>query len=131
MKTFASENFMYGAQKHVNDIALVDIGGGKKTLKMLSDLDALQNIVKNVELTLKYELQYNMNKGIPYMQTIFKDATKVVLWSSYMQEAILGVQGVNGIAYFDLEFDAENSKVLFKAGLQTIYGEAIVYGESV
>lgn len=122
---------MAGAAKHINDLCLEDIGGGKKTLKIASDLDALQNIVKNVELTLKYELQYNMNKGIPYMQTIFKDATKAVLWSSYMQEAILGVDGVNGISYFDLEFDSANSKVSFKAGIQTIYGEAVIHGEPV
>lgn len=131
MKTFASENFKSGTETHINDIALVDIGGGKKTLKMLSDLDALQNIVKNVELTLKYELQYNMNKGVPYMQTIFKDATKALLWSSYMQEAILSVDGVLGIEYFDLDFNDANGKLSFKAGLKTIYGEAQTNGEAL
>lgn len=128
MKTFTTADFTAGGTKHINDIVLIESKDNKKDFKLSEDLDALQILVKNVELTNRFELQYNMEKGIPYMQTIFQDSTRVSLWSSYVQEAILSIDGVTGISFFDVKYIPETKTLNFIAGINTNFGEIIFNG---
>ena len=128
MKTFTTSDYITSRSRHINDIVLVEGKDRKKDLKMSEDLDALQILVKNVELTNRFELQYNMEKGIPYMQTIFQDSTRVSLWASYVQEAILGIEGVRDISFFDVKYIPETKTLNFIAGINTNFGEVIFNG---
>ena len=128
MKTFTTGDYITSGSKHINDIVLVEGKDNKKDFKMSEDLDALQILVKNVELTNRFELQYNMEKGIPYMQTIFQDSTRVPLWASYVQEAILGIEGVRDISFFDVKYIPEKKTLNFIAGINTNFGEVIFNG---
>ncbi len=128
MKTFAIGDYIYENTKHVNDIVLIETANNKKDFKISEDVEALQILVKNVELTNRFELQYNMEKGIPYMQTIFQDSTRVSLWASYVQEAILKVDGIKDISFFDIKYIPEKKTLNFIAGINTIFGEMIFNG---
>lgn len=128
MKTFAIGDYIDGITKHVNDIVLIETANNKKDFKISEDVEALQILVKNVELTNRFELQYNMEKGIPYMQTIFQDSTRVSLWASYVQEAILKVDGIKDISFFDIKYIPEKKTLNFIAGINTIFGEMIFNG---
>lgn len=125
MDTLASQDYEINAESFVNDLVL-DASG--KNVLMVSDMTALLNVVSNVARTMRFELQYNLNKGIPYMQTIFQDATKVALWASYMQEAILAVDKVKGISYFDIKYDPSKSLLSYTAGILTEYGSTTING---
>ena len=128
MKTFTIGDYIDGNTKHVNDIVLIETAKNKKDFKISEDVEALQILVKNVELTNRFELQYNMEKGIPYMQTIFQDSTRVSLWASYVQEAILKVDGIKDISFFDIKYIPEKKTLNFIAGINTIFGEMIFNG---
>ena len=46
----------------------------KNNLAIKTGEEALLDVLNNVIRTRKYELQYDMNKGVPYFETIFSDS---------------------------------------------------------
>jgi hypothetical protein len=112
------QNGMFAMQSTINDITLDDFGN----LAIISDLDALMNIIKCVVRVNMGELQYNLRKGVPYFQTIFSEKNLIYLWESYLREAISNVRGVRSIEYVEFDYSPVDDILSYKAGINTQYG---------
>lgn len=97
-------------------------------LAIKSEEDALLDIITNVVRTRKYEIQYDMNKGIPYFETIFSDTGLLGLWRSYVIQEIENVDGVISIENLIYSLDESNKKLSYTCQIRTIYGESTLNG---
>lgn len=97
-------------------------------LAIKSGEDALLDIITNVVRTRKYEIQYDMNKGIPYFGTIFSDTGLLGLWRSYVIQEIENVDGVISIESLIYSLDESNKKLSYTCQIRTIYGESTLNG---
>lgn len=97
-------------------------------LAIKSEEDALLDIITNVVRTRKYEIQYDMNKGIPYFETIFSDTGLLGLWRSYVIQEIENVDGVISIESLIYSLDESNKKLSYTCQIRTIYGESTLNG---
>lgn len=106
-----------------NDIGLDESG---KNLAMLSGEEAVMRVVKHRVQTRKYELLFDMNKGIPYTETIFDNPFYLPLWSDNLKKTIEGTEEVVSVAYINPELDSTNRKLKYTCGITTIYGYRIL-----
>lgn len=97
-------------------------------LAIKSGEDALLDIITNVVRTRKYEIQYDMNKGIPYFETIFSDTGLLGLWRSYVIQEIENVDGVKSVESLIYSLDESNKKLSYTCQIRTIYGDATLNG---
>lgn len=109
-------------EETVNDICL----DGNNNLCMISGLDATMNVLKNVVRVNTGELQYNINKGVPYFQTIFTDKSLLYLWASYLSVAIENTENVQSINNMDFEYDEAESKISYTAEILTTDGVGVL-----
>lgn len=84
-------------------------------------------IAQNCEQAMRQqldELNYDANKGIQYFDNVFTGNPNFQRFESQARAALNNVEGVNGIADFNFEF---NGNVLsYNANISTIYGQATV-----
>lgn len=113
---------MFGGQNTINDICL-DADGN---LCLLSGLDATMNVLKNVVRVNTGELQFNVNKGVPYFQTIFTDKSLLYLWASYLSIAIENTKNVLSIQNIDFDYDEAESKISYTAEILTSDGLGVL-----
>ena len=106
----------------INDVCL----DANNNLCMTSGLDATMNVLKNVVRVNTGELQYNVNKGVPYFQTIFSDKSLLYLWASYLSIAIENTQNVISINNIDFEYDEAESKISYTAEILTTDGVGVL-----
>lgn len=111
-----------------NDIGL-DASG--ENLAMLSGEEATMRIVKHRVQTRKYELQYDMNAGVPYFETIFDNAFYLPIWIDNMTKVILGTEEVLSVEYFYPELDSGSHKLSYKCGITTNYGNGVLNGRTL
>jgi hypothetical protein len=109
----------------VNDIALDEIG---ENIKMLSDEDSILRVVKHRVQTRKFECQLNMNKGVPYFETIFDSPSYLGLFISNLKNEISSTNGVESISYLHTDLDTGNRKLKYECGFTTQYKEEVING---
>lgn len=106
------------------DIYLDDNGN----LAVKSDEQALLDILTNRIRTKKYEVQYDMNKGVPYFETIFANTGLLGLWRSYVIEEIERTSGVISVESLLYSLDEGTKKLSYTCQIRTIYGETSLNG---
>lgn len=106
------------------DIYLDDNGN----LAIKSDEQAILDILTNRIRTKKYEVQYDMNKGVPYFETIFANTGLLGLWRSYVIEEIERTSGVISVESLLYSLDEGNKKLSYTCQIRTIYGETSLNG---
>lgn len=106
------------------DIYLDDNGN----LAIKSDEQALLDILTNRIRTKKYEVQYDMNKGVPYFETIFANTGLLGLWRSYVIEEIERTSGVISVESLLYSLDEGTKKLSYTCQIRTIYGETSLNG---
>lgn len=111
-------------QTSYGDIYLDDNGN----LAIKSDEQALLDILTNRIRTKKYEVQYDMNKGVPYFETIFANTGLLGLWRSYVIEEIERTSGVISVESLLYSLDEGNKKLSYTCKIRTIYGETSLNG---
>lgn len=84
-----------------NDIYL-DFTG---QIAMANGIQALEQIAKAAILTVKGELQYNTEGGIPYFETVFKSQNNIYLWRAYVLRRIRQFAWVKDITSFEYSVD--------------------------
>ena len=109
-----------------NDIYLV---GGN--IAMAEDKQAVAQIVNNILRTQRGELSYNIDRGIPYLETVLGDNPDVNLWASYMMSAIKGISYVNRIISFIPQVDYETNTLKFISRISTIYGDITINDNTI
>lgn len=87
------------------------------------DKEAVVQIVNNVLRTQRGELSYDVTRGIPYLETVLGDNPDVDLWTSYMVNAIKGIEYVNKIVSFIPKVDNTTNTLSFISRISTIYGD--------
>ena len=94
---------------------------------MCEGIEAVSQITENVVRCQKGELQFDIERGVPYLETIFASGrADVDIWKSYMIDAIDGVDGVRSVTSFDIEIEGDVLK--YTAQIETIYGTATITG---
>lgn len=114
-----------------NDIAL-DASG--KNIAVLEDAEAVVRVVKHRVQTRKFECQYNMNKGVPYFETVFANSAYLGLWTSYITQEISNTPEVSGIDYFSPreKTDARGRKyAYYECGLKIGARKELLSGQSL
>lgn len=111
-------------QTSYGDIYLDDNGN----LAIKSDEQAILDILTNRIRTKKYEVQYDMNKGIPYFETIFANTGLLGLWRSYVIEEIERTSGVISVESLLYSLDEGTKKLSYTCQIRTIYGETSLNG---
>ena len=126
MKTFLTKTYTdSNGIKHYNDLYLDQMGN---IAMSNSDIEALKNVIENVVKTQMGELQLNINKGVPYFQTIFSHQTNVPYWKVYMIDAIENVEGVISCEYFNIDIDNEKNLLTYIASIKTEFGDILLNG---
>lgn len=82
-----------------NDI-FIDAGGN---IAIYSDIAALANISKNAVLTNSAELEFNTEKGIPYMETVFSDNVNTDIFQANIIRTLEALEGVERVSSFTYE----------------------------
>lgn len=100
----------------------------KNNLAIKTGEEALLDVLNNVIRTRKYELQYDMNKGVPYFETIFSDSGLLGLWRSYLIQTIENVNGVISVESLTYSLDEGSKKISYTCQIRTIYGETSLNG---
>ena len=103
----------------------LDVNGN---LAIKSEEQALLDILTNRIRTRKYEIQYDMNKGVPYFETIFVNTGMLGLWRSYVIDEIENTDGVISVESLIYSLDEENKKLSYTFQIRTIYGETELNG---
>lgn len=106
------------------DIYLDDSGN----LAVKSDEQALLDILTNRIRTKRYEVQYDMNKGVPYFETIFANTGLLGLWRSYVIEEVERTSGVISVESLLYSLDEGDKKLSYTCQIRTIYGETSLNG---
>lgn len=99
-----------------------------RNLAVKSDEQALLDILANRIRTKKYEIQYDMNKGVPYFETIFANTGLLGLWRSYVIEEVERTSGVISVESLLYSLDEGTKKLSYTCQIRTIYGETSLNG---
>ena len=105
-----------------NDIYLDSSGN----IAIDNDLNALLDICKNVLQAQLGEMILSQNAGLPNFQAIWNGAPNYAIYSNYMTNALLNINGVTGIQ--NLSFSNSGSVLSYTVTIQTIFGTGTVNG---
>ncbi len=114
MKTIATDK---------NNDLFIDAGG---SIAIVSDIDALANISKNAVLTNRGELTYNVQFGIPYMNTIFADVANTDIFQASIIQTLESLDGVERISSF--AFEINNGIYSYQVEETTEFGTVVLNG---
>lgn len=95
-------------------------------IKISDDLDALANISKNAVLVNQGELEYNQQKGIPYLETIFTDNVNTDMFQANIIQTLEALDGVERVSAFS--FDIKDGVYSYRVEEITEYGTVVLNG---
>lgn len=95
---------------------------------MVDGKDAHAQTIEAAILTVKGELQYDTENGIPYFDTIFQNPNKIDLWRAYVIKRVREFTWVNDILSFDVSYDYKNQSVKYDMTVVTDEGIVTVGG---
>lgn len=91
-------------------------------LAMCDGKVAYGQIIKAAILTVKGELQFDTEEGIPYFDTIFRSPRKAALWKAYVIKRVNKFSFVNAVTEFDYDFDYKNHVINYTMRIDTDKG---------
>lgn len=95
-------------------------------LAMLTDINALANVSRNVVLTNLGEPQYNQQDGIPYFETIFTDTPKIDLFQAAQISALEKLENVERVSNY--EYEQSNGIFSYSLVEHTTFGDITING---
>lgn len=106
-----------------NDLFL----NSSNSIAMCQDGDAVLQVVKNVVRCQKGELQLDINKGVPYLETIFnKQSGDIKLWESFM---IAEAESVNNVKRVRSMTSSVSDNVLnYTMEIESNFGNVVLNG---
>lgn len=97
-------------------------------IAMVDGMFAQAQIIKAAILTVKGELQYDTERGIPYFDTVFKSPNNVYLWRAYVLKRVRQFDWVQDITSFEQEIDYTNHTINYTMTLVTNDGVVTIRG---
>lgn len=95
-------------------------------LGMASGIEALNFITINVSRSVRGEMIYNQDRGVPYFSTLFASPANIPLWEYYVKEEIKKVPGVEDVSDFETRLSGET--IEYTMTINTLSGALTVNG---
>ena len=105
-----------------------DIGLRNRDFAFAEGKAAYAAILEAAVLTVKGELIYNVEEGIPYFDTAFESPIYLKVWAENVKDRIWKFEFVEDIESFEYEYDADAGKVSYTARVRTDEGEVEISG---
>ena len=126
MTTFAQNPETNDIETHA-----VTIGGvAKRYLSFNTGKQSYANIIGDTIRTVSGELQLNVNRGVPYFETVFKSVNGIDIWKDDVRKIMNGLSFVKSIVSFDVSWDPVSRKLNYEMVVETDEGEVTV-GQSL
>ena len=116
-----------------NDIEThaVTVGGvTKRYLSFNTGKQAYADIIGDAIRTVSGELQLDVNRGVPYFETVFKSVNGIDIWKNDVRKIMNGLSFVKSIVSFDVSWDPISRKLNYEMVVETDEGEVTV-GQSL
>ena len=110
-----------------NDIEThaVTVGGvTKRYLSFNNGKQAYADIIGDTIRTVSGELQLDVNRGVPYFETVFKSVNGIDIWKNEVRKRVLEFPFVKSIDSFDVSY--ANRKLEYTMRLTTDAGDVTV-----
>ena len=110
-----------------NDIEThsVTVGGvTKRYLSFNTGKQAYADIIGDTIRTVSGELQLDVNRGVPYFETVFKSVNGIDIWKNDVRKRVLEFPFVKSIDSFDVSY--ANRKLEYTMRLTTDAGDVTV-----
>ena len=123
----------FSQNSETNDIEthLVTVGGvTKRYLSFNTGKQAYADIIGDTIRTVSGELQLDVNRGVPYFETVFKSVNGIDIWKDDVRKIMNGLSFVKSIVSFDVSWDPVSRKLNYKMVVETDDGEVTV-GQSL
>lgn len=86
---------------------------------MADDREAQAQILKAAILTVKGELQFDTERGVPYFDTIFLDPNKINLWHAYVIDRVRSFDWVTNVIELTQKYDPKEKTIRYKLKVAT------------
>jgi hypothetical protein len=103
-----------------NDLFLDSIGN----IALARDLQSVLQQSEQAVKTLLGECVYDVNRGLPFFQVLWRGNPNITQFVSYLRQAILDVDGV--IEVVSITTDKEDNVFSYTAEIRTIYGTGVI-----
>lgn len=97
-------------------------------LAMVDGMFAQSQIIKAAILTVKGELQFDTEQGIPYFDTVFKNQNNIYLWRAFVIRRVREFDWVKDVTSFEHTVDNENHVINYTMTLVTNDGAVTIRG---
>ena len=117
----------FSQNPETNDIEThsVTVGGAtKRYLSFNTGKKAYADIIGDTVRTVSGELQLDVNRGVPYFETVFKSVNGIDIWKNDVRKRVLGFPFVKSIDSFDVSY--ANRKLEYAMRLTTDAGNVTV-----
>ena len=117
----------FSQNPETNDIEThaVTVGGvTKRYLSFNTGKQAYADIIGDAIRTVSGELQLDVNRGVPYFETVFKSVNGIDIWKNDVRKRVLEFPFVKSIDSFDVSY--ANRKLEYTMRLTTDAGDVTV-----
>ena len=106
---------------------LVTAGGvTKRHISFNTGKQAYADIIGDTIRTVCGELQLDVNRGVPYFETVFKSVNGIDIWKNDVRKIVNGLSFVKSIVSFDVSWDPLNRKLNYEMVVETDEGKVTV-----
>lgn len=112
-----------------NDITthLVTAGGvTKRHLSFNTGKQAYADIIGDTVRTVCGELQLDVNRGVPYFETVFDSVNGIDIWKSEVRKRVLALSFVRSIDSFSASWKPENHILSYSMTVSTDNGTVTI-----
>ena len=123
----------FSQNPETNDIethAVTSGGVTKRYLSFNNGKQAYADIIGDTVRTVCGELQLDVNRGVPYFETVFKSVNGIDIWKNDVRKIVNGLSFVKSIVSFDVSWNPLNRKLNYEMVVETDEGKVTV-GQSL
>ena len=102
----------------------------KRYLSFNTGKQAYADIIGDTIRTVSGELQLDVNRGVPYFETVFKSVNGIDIWKDDVRKIVNGLSFVKSIVSFDVSWNPVSRKLNYEMVVETDEGEVTV-GQSL
>ena len=114
MKTFSQDSH--------NDIRI----GSDGQFATVDGLDAYSTVIADVVRTVRGELQLDIERGVPYFDTVFKSVNGIDIWKNDVRKRVLALSFVRSIDSFSASWKPENHILSYSMTVSTDNGTVTI-----
>ena len=93
-------------------------------------VDAYRLIIASAIRNCRGEIQLDVERGVPYFETVFKSTNGIDIWKNDVRKIVNGRSFVKSIVSFDVSWDPLNRKLNYEMVVETDEGKVTV-GQSL